>query len=417
MQTSGKTAMTRAAVLSFIGANGPTSRADLARSLGVSPALMTQTTRELLEEGLLTEMELVPSRGGRPARLLGLVIDAGSAIGVKVVSDHVAIVECEIDGTVIRSTTEPFDAAAPSALDDLIAVLSDFISASESARLLGIGLATPGNVDEQFEGTVDSTQLGWTRVPLGRAVRRAFDLPVLVDNNVNALATAEILYGQAKGHENALVVTIGTGIGAGIVADGVVFRGHGGVAGEIGHVPAVENGPLCQCGAHGCLEAVIGQQALVLEARSRAVIAAGEGIDALLDRADAADPEAKQIFAGAGHQLGRTLAGVVNLLDPEVVIILGEGVESWRHWMYGFEPAFRSCLIPAKRGTPVSVETWQDDRWAQGAACLILGSPFDEQGLSGAQGQWVRQRLADATHVQADPSAKRTRLPRSSATK
>jgi len=100
------------------------------------------------------------------------------------------------------------------------------------------------------------------------------------------------------------------------------------------------------------------------------------------------------VFAGAGHLLGRALAGVVNLLDPEVLIVMGEGASAWRHWMFGFEPAFRACLVPAKQGVPVAVETWQDDRWAQGAACLILGTPFDAQGMSGDQGEWVRERLA-----------------------
>ncbi|MEN0070975.1 MAG: ROK family protein, partial [Propionicimonas sp.] len=318
-------------------------------------------------------------------------------IGVKVVADHITAVEVGIDGTVLRSATEPFDAAAPEAVATLLTLLQSFVAGSISARLLGIGVATPGNVDQQSVGTVESTQLGWHRLPLGNLLRVEFDLPVLVDNNVNALATAETLYGQARGHDDALVITIGTGVGAGIIAGGTVFRGHSGVAGEIGHIPTVEDGPACQCGGRGCLEAVVGQHALVATARERAVLSASEGIDVLRERADNGDGTAQRVFAEAGHILGRALAGLVNTLDPEVVIILGEGVESWRHWMYGFEPSFRSCLVPSKRGTPVSVETWQDDRWAQGAACLVLGTPFDADGRSGDQGQWVRERLAEAS--------------------
>lgn len=406
MQSKPLADLTRSAVLSFIGGHGPASRADLARSLGVSPALMTQVTKGLLDDGLITELENSPSRGGRPARLLGLVAEAGGAIGVKVVADHITAVEVGIDGTVLRSATEPFTAAAPGAVETLIGILRRFVDGSVSTRLLGIGVATPGNVDQQSVGTVESTLLGWHRLPLGSMLRQEFDLPVLVDNNVNALATAETLYGQGRGHDNALVVTIGTGIGCGIIADGVVFRGNSGVAGEIGHIPTVEDGPLCQCGGHGCLEAVIGQQALVLDARSQGVLSATQGIDALRDRADGGDPIAQRVFSRAGHLLGRALAGIVNTLDPEVVIVLGEGVESWRHWMYGFEPSFRSCLIPSKRGIPVAVETWQDDRWAQGAACLVLGTPFDAQGLSGDQGQWVRERLTEAARPDGEPGTR-----------
>jgi predicted NBD/HSP70 family sugar kinase len=397
--------MTRSAVLTHIGGHGPTSRADLARRLGVSPALMTQVTKDLIADGLLSETELSPSRGGRPARLLGLVAAAGGAIGVKVVADHVTMVELGIDGSVLRSATEPFLARSASAADDLIGLLGGFLAGAVSGRLLGIGVGAPGNVDRQAVGTVESTQLGWTHVPLGAELRRAFDLPVLVDNNVNALAAAEILYGQARGHADALVVTIGTGVGAAIIADGVVWRGHSGAAGEIGHIPTIESGPLCQCGARGCLEAVIGQDALVAQARQRGGLTGRESIDVLRQRADAGHQDAQDIFAQAGHRLGRAVAGLVNTLDPEVVIVSGEGVASWRHWMFGFEPALRSGLIPSRRGVPVSVETWQDDRWAQGAACLVLATPFDQQGLSGDQGRLVRERLAQAGPALGQPTS------------
>ena len=390
-----KVDLVRSAVLTYIGGHGPASRADLARTLQVSPALITQVAKDLLDDRLLLELDTSPSRGGRPGRLLGLRADAGGAIGVKVVADHVTMVEVGIDGAVLRSATAPYVAADPDCGPQLVAMLRPFVEGMVSSRLLGIGVATPGSVDSQSTGTVESTQLGWQAVPLGTTLREAFNLPVLVDNNVNALATAQTLYGQARGHANALVVTIGTGIGGGIILDGAVFRGHSGVAGEIGHIPTVENGPVCQCGARGCLEAVIGEHGLVETARGRGILSAADGIDQLRERADTGDAGAQQVYAEAGHVLGRALAGVVNGLDPEVVIVLGEGVPAWRHWMYGFEPAFRAGLIPAKRGVPVAVEGWQDDRWAQGAACLVLGTPFDAQGLSGAQGQWVRDRLSE----------------------
>lgn len=403
MGSSAAADTTRSAVLTFIGGHGPTSRADLARHLGLSPALITQVTKGLLTDGLITELETSPSRGGRPARLLGLVADAGGAIGVKVVVDHVTMVEVGIDGSVVRSATEPFDSFDPDATDHLVDLLRVFISGSVSTRLLGIGTATPGSVDDQAVGTIESTQLGWHHMPLGQVLREAFDLPVLVDNNVNALATAETLYGQARGREDVLVVTIGTGVGAGIIANGRVLRGQGGGAGEIGHIPVVEDGPLCQCGNRGCLEAIVGEQALVTEARRRGALSASEGVGALQSRADAGSGEAQAVFADAGHLLGRALAGVVNTLDPEVLIIMGEGAAAWSHWMYGFEPAFRSCLVPAKQGIPVAIETWQDDRWAQGAACLVLSTPFDAEGRSGDQGRWVRERLA--TPVSTNESA------------
>ena len=394
-RSTGRTDVNRSAILAHLGAQGPASRADLARTLNVSPALMTQLTRDLLAEGLLQELEHSPSQGGRPARMLGLVSSAGRAIGVKVVADHAAFVEVGIDGTVQRSASEPFDASASTVLTDLTALLRRFIAGGSDIPLLGVGVGVPGSVDNQGSGVVESTQLGWHQVPLGQTLRRELKLPVLVENNVNALAVAERLYGLGRNHENFLVVTIGTGVGAGIVIDGVVLRGFAGGAGEIGHVPVGDGGPLCSCGNHGCLESYIGQEALVRAARKSGAIPEQSGIAALRAAADADDEGALEIFGRAGHLLGRTLAGIIHTLDPEVVIILGEGTASWKHWSYGFEPALRSALIPSRRGVGVEVETWQDESWAQGAAALVLATPFDADDVAGDQGRLVRERLVE----------------------
>jgi predicted NBD/HSP70 family sugar kinase len=387
----------RSAVLAHLGAHGPASRAELARVLGVSPAHMTQLTRELLADGLVVELDQAPSQGGRPARMLGVAATAGSAVGVKVAADHVAFVEVGIDGTVVRSAAREFNAAASTALVELTEILADFIEAGESQRLLGVGVGVPGSVDSQASGVVDSVQLGWSQMPIGATLRRALGHPVLVENNVNALTMAERLFGVGREHEDFLVATIGSGIGSGIVLGGAVLRGASGGAGEIGHIPAMEDGPLCSCGNHGCLEALISESALVGAAVSRGVIDAGDGIAELRAAADGGVAGAFAVFAEAGHRLGRALAGVIHTVDPELVVIMGEGTDAWQHWSAGFEPALRSALIPSRRGIAVAVETWQDEHWAQGAAALVLATPFDAQGVAGAEGELVRARLREAS--------------------
>lgn len=383
----------RTAVLAHLGGHGPASRAELARALDVSPALITQLTRDLLGDGLLEELEESSSNGGRPARMLGLVSRDITAVGIKIAPDHTAFVEVGIDGVVRRSVTRPFDAVSPLAVSHLIDLVRAFVSEGDEGRVLGIGVGLPGTVAQQGIGVVDSTQLGWNQVPLGELLRRALDLPVVVENNVNALSVAEQLFGQGRDYENVLVVTVGNGVGAGLIADGAVVRGRAGGAGDLGHVPVREDGPLCQCGNRGCLEAIVGQAALVNDARSIRLIGADEGVDELRALADGGNEEAREIFAHAGHTLGRALAGAVNLLDPEIVVLSGEGVEAWSHWATAFETALRSALVPGKRGAPVAVERWQDDRWAQGAAALVLATPFDAEGVAGDQGRLVRERL------------------------
>jgi predicted NBD/HSP70 family sugar kinase len=395
LRPTSRTDVNRSAILAQLGAQGPASRADLARALNVSPALMTALTKDLISEGLLRELEHSPSQGGRPARMLGLVATAGRAVGVKVVADHVAFVEVGIDGSVSRSASEPFTASASTVLADLAVLLRRFIDGGSNAPLLGIGVGVPGSVDRQGNGIVESTQLGWSQVPVGPALRRELNLPVLVENNVNALAMAERLYGTGRQHDSFLVVTIGTGVGAGVVVDGVVLRGASGGAGEIGHIPVIENGPLCQCGNHGCLEAIVGEDALVRTAQERSIIGPQSGITALRTAADTGNAAAAQVFSEAGHLLGRSLAGIVNTLDPEIVIVLGEGTAAWKYWSFGFEVALRGSLIPSRRGVPVTVESWQDESWAQGAAALVLATPFDSDDLAGDQGRLVRERLVE----------------------
>lgn len=392
--TSG-TDVNRSAILAHLGVHGSASRAELARALDMSPALMTQLVKDLLRDGLLDELEQSASTIGRPGRKLALVSSAGRAIGVKVAEDHAAFVEVGIDGAVTRSGSEPYDAKSATALSDLSALLTRFIAGGGDAPLLGVGVGVPGSVDRQASGAVDSTPLGWRSMPLGAALRRELNLPVLVDNNVNALAMAERLYGLGQHHDNFLVLTIGTGVGAGIVMDGVVMRGASGGAGEIGHIPVTDGGNLTPQDDRQTLESFIGQAALVGTARKRGIIGAKSGMSALRDAADGGDPAAAAVFGEAGHLLGRTLAGIVHTVDPEIVIVLGEGTAAWRHWSFGFEPALRSALLPYRRGLAVAVETWQDEGWAQGAAALVLSTPFDQENLAGDQGRLVRERLVE----------------------
>ncbi|GAA3623024.1 ROK family transcriptional regulator [Microbacterium awajiense] len=392
---TGRADVNRSAILAHLGAHGPASRAQLARALSLSPALMTQLSKDLLADGLILELEHQPSQGGRPARMLGLVASAGSAIGVKIADDHVAFVEVGIDGTVLRTSSEQFDPSASTMLADLAQRLRAFITGGGDIPLLGVGVGVPGDVDAQGTGVVNAPSLDWTNAPIGAVLRRELGLPVLVENNVNALAVAERLYGLGRHHDQALVVTIGTGVGAAIMLDGTVVRGSRGGAGEIGHMPVDPEGVRCRCGNRGCLETLTSESALVRIARERGVIGPAAGIAALRDAAAAGDPEATRVFSEAGHQLARAVAGLVHVLDPEIVIVLGEGTADWAHWSFGFEPAFRAALMPARRGVPVAVETWQDDRWAQGAAALVLATPFDAEGLTGEQGRLVRRRLVE----------------------
>lgn len=375
-----------AGILGLLGTQGPTSRVDIARSLGLSPATVTQVIKDLLTRGLVEELASVPSRGGRPARLLGLVARTEVAIGAKVTADHVALVTVGLDGSVRTSTVHPFDPRDPDSVGEILATALD-------DSVLGVGVGVPGSVDTQASGVVDAPTLGWQDVKLGQALRNRLGVPVLVDNDVNTLAAAERLYGVGRQHSSYLVVTIGRGVGCGIVVDGAIYRGAAGGAGEIGHIPLTEDGPRCGCGALGCLEAYIGSAGLLRAAREREVVGPRGRLATLVKAARDGDVAAREVYAAAGRLLGRSLAGVVHTVDPEVVVLMGEGVDVWEFWRPGFEPALRERLLPARRELPVVVEPWTEDQWARGAASLVLASPFDSAGTGGDQGRMVRARL------------------------
>jgi len=400
------------AVIALLGRQGPTSRADIARVLDVSPASVTEVTKRLIRRQLIVELESAPSTGGRPARLLGLVDSAGGAIGAKVAADHVAVIDVDLDGTVRSSVSYEFDSTVPTAIDRLARLLGAAREA-HAGPLLGIGVGVPGSVDSQASGVVDAPTLGWSRVGVGPALRAALAVPVLVENDVNTLAVAERFYGTAREYPSALVITIGRGIGAGILVDGALYRGPAGGAGEIGHVPVSDDGPLCACGSVGCLEAYAGDDALVREAREHGIVPPDGDGRALLRAADEGDVRARGVYARAGHLLGRVIAGVVHTVDPEVVILLGEGVPAWPFWNDGFEPSLRRHLMPSRRALPVVVEPWADDKWALGAASLVLSSPFDSTGATGDQGRLVRVQLAARDRREGEEPASTSKSARS----
>jgi predicted NBD/HSP70 family sugar kinase len=195
---------------------------------------------------------------------------------------------------------------------------------------------------------------------------------VLADNDVNTLAVAERLYGRGRDVANFLTVTIGRGVGLGIVIDGNVYRGNGGGAGEFGHVAAVDGGELCACGNRGCLETVAADPALAARARSSGLLESGEGIDVLRALADAGRPEALALYREAGRALGRAMADLVNVLGPELVLLSGEGILAWPHLATAVDTAFRGGLFPPLRGVQLEIDPWDDAKWARGAASLVL---------------------------------------------
>ena len=354
---------TRMAILALLGRDGPASRATIARDLDLSPGTVSQVTRRLIHQGVVEPLYFAPSEGGRPGQLLGLVADAGHAVGVKLAADHLVLVDVRLDGHVLAAVTESFDALAADAIPRLLASLGAFVGTS-AIRLLGVGVCVPGVVAHPDVGDVDADVLGWSRMPLGRELRQAIGVPVLIENDVKALAVAEWLYGLGRSRRSFVVVTVGRGVGFACINNGILERGAHGGAGELGHVVVSTNGPPCACGQRGCLEAYIGADGLVAAGRAAGLLRGAQGLDRLTRLADRGDGGARHVFARAGQRLAQGIAPVIAALNPEVLLVAGEGTASWQHWDTAFRTSLARRLPGWMRDTPVEVDQWDESSWA-----------------------------------------------------
>lgn len=357
------------------------SRADLARTSGLSPSTVTSITSSLLADGYLladeqSVMASSPNGIGRPATLLRVDPTAGHALGIKVGSETLTATVTDLAATPlgIASIARGHN-TEPDAVGDLFVAAMDAALKSAGVpreRLVGIGIGVPGMVDPESGRVADSPILEWAHVDLTGLLEARLGLPVHLDNDVNTLTVAEQLFGAARGIPNFLVLTVGRGIGMGIVVNGVVHRGTRGGAGEIGHVESVPDGPACWCGRRGCLEAVAAEPALVRE------ILALTGT--LVRPADiAALAERESVVAGvlerAGRHIGRAVASISTVLDPQRIVISGEGVRLGDHYV---EPLLGELAERARKEAPtqVVIEPWGDEAWARGAATLVLRELF-----------------------------------------
>jgi predicted NBD/HSP70 family sugar kinase len=381
----------RSAVLRSIALHGPISRADLARLLGLSGPTVTMVTKDLIAQGVVHEVDRAPSSGGRPATLLQLVSSAALAMGVKVAPDRIIGVHVDLAGDVVHRFEAPMRETGAAALDELISCLRANLPSGDSP-LIGIGLGLPGVVAPGADGITSSSLMHWDELPIASMLSSALNAPVVLDNDVNTLAVAETLVVREPQVEDFLVVTIGRGIGLGIVTRDAVYRGAMG-AGEFGHVVIDRDGPLCECGNRGCLEAHIGDPALLNRARAMGLIGASAGMSQLQELAESGNPGAIGIFGDAGRLLGQHVANLVNVLGPALVLVSGEGSQRWHLWSDAFELSFRATLTRPFAPVSVELDPWDDDRWAQGAASLVLRAGLVPQRHDSTQDERIRERL------------------------
>ncbi|MFP5486925.1 MAG: ROK family protein [Acidimicrobiia bacterium] len=365
-----------AIVLDAVRTHGYRSRADIALDTGLSAPTVSGITADLIERNLLYEHSTGESAGGRRPVMLALNAGAGCAIGIKVTETAVVAVLTDLAATVLHRRRRRLTATDVDHVVKLISsIVDDLRSKVPDRPVYGLGVGTAGVIDSARGIVHHGTYAHWRDVPLGDLLAQRTGLPTIVENDVNALAVSEHWFGLGRGVADMLVVSLGRGIGLGLILDGRLYRGASGGAGEFGHVKIGDDDTPCVCGSSGCLEAIIGDPAI--ERTLRQVhgrpITAGDAADA----ARHGDDALRAVFADAAAVLGRALANLVNTLNPELIVLSGEGSHAADLMVPGVREALRRHTFDGLLDTvDVAVEPWDDEAWARGAASLVLAELF-----------------------------------------
>jgi predicted NBD/HSP70 family sugar kinase len=314
--------------------NGPLTRQEVGALAGLSPATVSNLVAALESEGVVAEVGLEDSNGGRPRGLLQVNPKYGYVIGVDV-GETAFLVELFDFGLRMRarhsSVTDMTVLDPQDAVSHIVEGIESVIGESGVAlgEILGVGVAVPGLVEHREDAVVHGQSVGWDAVPLEAMLRRRVDLPILVDNGAKTLGQAERWFGAARATDNAVIVLLGIGVGTCIISNGEVYRGATSSAGEWGHTTVVVGGRTCRCGAQGCLEAYVGAGAIVAryEQLKRRRVASSPGelegrVDAIIEARDR-DDAAAQVLDETVTYLGAGIADLVNLFNPERVVVGG----------------------------------------------------------------------------------------------
>jgi predicted NBD/HSP70 family sugar kinase len=343
----------RSLLLQQLFREGPASRADLARSTGLTRVTTSDLIGELMADGLVEELGApAGSRVGKPPMLVGLAADSTHIVGIDLSNDdRMTGAVINLLGQVQARAEVTIDGASGQAAVDKVHRLAADLIALTDRPVLGIGVGSPGVVDAT--GTViDAPNLVWADTPLSASLARAFDLPVFVANDANTAVLGEHTFGET-GTGGLMVLRVGTGVGAGLVLEGSLLHGHRGAAGEIGHVVVDPDGELCACSRTGCLETILAVP------RLRRRLAESE--------------DAEEVLTRVGEQLGAALAPVVGTLNLQELVLSGPQELLDGPLREAVDRSIRSRTMPvSSEGLVVRASTLGEDVVLVGAAVLVL---------------------------------------------
>jgi len=320
-------------VLRHIIAAGPVARQEIAVETGLSVATVSNLVGELIQAGLLEEVGFQDSGGGRPRALVAVHRAGGVLAGVDVAETYVHVELFDAGLQVLASVEEPLHPQENRPEQVVGHVVSSLRTAVRQAgvdydQLLGVGVSVPGQVDRDGGVSVFAPNWAWHDVPLRDQLAAELHLPLYLDNPLRASVVAELWFGAGRGHDDVAVLTLGTGVGAGLAFHGMLYRGATNSAGEWGHTTLVMDGRLCRCGSRGCVEAYVGAPGIMAQLHDVAPDSPlmrpddqTATIDALAAAYQAGDPVAVAVVAETARYLAVAIGDLINFANPEVVVL------------------------------------------------------------------------------------------------
>jgi N-acetylglucosamine repressor len=389
-------------ILKLVYSRGEISRAGLAQKTGLAPSYISLLARELLMKGALRLGGMAPSTGGRPGKLLQINPDLAHLLGVDIGTANCRIVVTDFLGKVLsfkKFRSQPLKGQAR-----LLSLVHQEIRhfRREFPKIKAIGVGQSGIVD-QATGTLLfwPKVKGWNEVPIKRILESEHALPVIVDDSTRTMAVAEQTFGQGRGLSNFVHVTVGMGIGATIFIGGALYSGSSGLAGELGHITIDEDGDLCSCGNRGCLEVYSSGWAIINRVRSALSDGVTSGlaeeaarhprelsVETIVSAAKSGDRLSQTVLAEAGEHLGTALAGIVNLFNPEKIILGGAAARAAGELL--LQPLLYSLRRRAFQRsvsvTEVVISELDEKAAALGAVVMLAKELLLKLGLARVQG-------------------------------
>lgn len=373
-------------VLLLIHASKIISRAEIVRCTGLSATTVSALVDVLLQSGFVREVGSGESSGGRPPVLVEFNYSFRHLLGVDMGATHLTVVLMNLAGIILAHRFHRHDVANDP--NGTIAALSTLVTetlaaAGQSpANILGMGVAVPAPLaGRQLDQPSSIILPKWEGYNLVGALQSSWLLPIYVENDANAAAIAEKWWGKGKNYSNLAHIKLGTGIGGGLITGGVIYRGDGGTAGEIGHTTIDLNGPLCRCGKRGCLEGYIGAPALIAQVQrlrqerdpDKLGPAGPQYIDDIVEAARQGDPLCREVVEQAGRYLGVGIANLLNLLNPGLITLGGALPLAGDYFLEAVRSSVRERAIPkAAQEAKIVVSSLGDDDVAIGAATIVL---------------------------------------------